>query len=126
MISPAITAIVITILAALAFSGGFAVSDWRSASEIQRLNSNNAILSSANDQCATDIESARMAMDALKAASARREKGAAIAMRRAAAAASRHTSHARKIRSLPPVAPEHQWEVLAREQIEYVRERHQD
>lgn len=124
--SPAIAAIVIAVIAALAFSGGFAVSDWRSAAEIQRLNSNNAILSSANDKCATDIQSVRMAMDALKAASARRERDAAIAMRRAAKAAAKHTGKAGKIRSLPPVAPEHQCEALAREQLAYVKGRRQD
>ena len=79
--TPAITAIVIAVLVALAFSGGFALSDWRMASRIQQLNSNNAVLSAANDKCATDIQSAHMAMDALTAAATTREKDAAKAMR---------------------------------------------
>ena len=124
--SPAIIAIVLAIFVALAFSGGFAVSNWRCASEIQRLNSSNAVLSAANDKCATDIQSVRSAMDALEAASAMRDKNAALAMRRAESVAAKHTNHAKKIISLPPVALEYQCEVLAHEQIEYVKSRRQN
>ncbi|MDQ3186890.1 MAG: hypothetical protein M3Q16_10650 [Pseudomonadota bacterium] len=126
MITPAITAIVIAVLAALAFSGGFALSDWRMASQIQRLNSNNAVLSAANDKCATDIQSVRMAMETLTATTATREKNAAMAMRSAATAAAKHTNNANKIRSLPPVAPAKQCEVISTEQIKYVQSRHQN
>jgi hypothetical protein len=124
--TPAITAIVIAVLVALAFSGGFALSDWRMASRIQQLNSNNAVLSAANDRCATDIQSAHMAMDALTATAATREKAAAKAMRSAATAAAEHTSSAKKLRSLPPVTPEKQCEVISMEQIKYVRSRRQN
>lgn len=124
--SPAIIAIVLAIFVALAFGGGFAVSNWRSASEIQRLNSSNAVLSAVNDKCATDIQSVRSAMDALAAASAVRDKNAAMAMRRAGSVAAKHTNSAKKIIALPPVALEHQCEVLTREQIEYVKSRRQN
>ena len=103
MISPAITAIVIAVLAALAFGGGFALSDWRTTAQIQRLNTNNAMLSAANDKCATDIQSVRMALEALTVAAAKREKDAVKAMRAAATAAATHTGNAKKIRSLQPV-----------------------
>ena len=122
--TPAITAIVIAVLVALAFSGGFALSDWRMASRIQQLNSNNAVLSAANDRCATDIQSARMAMDALTATAAAREKDAAKAMRSATTAAAKHTGNAKKLQTLPPVAPEKQCEVVYVEQIKYVQSRH--
>ncbi|ARO87828.1 hypothetical protein EBAPG3_008645 [Nitrosospira lacus] len=127
MISPAVTAIVIAILAALAFGGGFALSDWRMASQIQRLNTNNAMLSAANDKCATDIQSVRMALETLTVAAAKREKDAIKAMRSAATAAATHTGNAKKIRSLPPVAaaaPGKQCEVISMEQIQYVQSRH--
>ncbi|MGH8684710.1 MAG: hypothetical protein ACREUM_05085 [Nitrosospira sp.] len=126
MITPAITAIVIGVLAALAFSGGFALGDWRMASQVQRLNSNNAVLSAANDKCATDIQSVRMAMETLTAATATREKNAAMAMRSASAAAAKHTDNAKKIRALPSVAPVKQCDVINTEQIKYVQSRHQD
>ena len=124
--SPAIIAIVLAIFVALAFSGGFAVSNWRCASEIQRLSSSNAVLSAANDKCATDIQSVRGAMDALAAASAMRDKNAAVAMRHAESVAAKHTNRAKKIISLPPVALEYQCEVLVHEQIEYVKSRRQN
>lgn len=122
--SPAITALVIAIFVALAFSGGFVVSNWRSASEIQRLNSHNAVLSAANDQCALDIQSVREAMNAVRATSIRREKDAAIAMRSATKLAVKHVKRAKKMSLLPPVASEHQCEAVTREQLEYVKSRH--
>ena len=53
--SPAITAIIIAVFAALSFSGGFVVSDWRSGKQVERLSSENAVLRAANDKCATDV-----------------------------------------------------------------------
>src|SRR6187455_510263 len=125
MISPAVTAVVIAVLAALAFGGGFALSDWRGAAQIQRLNTNNAMLSAANDRCATDIQSVRMALEALTVAAAKREKDAARAMRAAATAAATHTGNAKKIRSLRPVPLERgkHCEAIATEQIQYVQNR---
>jgi hypothetical protein len=64
-------------------------------------------------------------MSTLTEVAAEREKNAAAAMRHATAAAAKHISHAKKIRTLPSVAPEHQYEAITREQIEYVQSRHQ-
>jgi hypothetical protein len=126
MISPAITAIIIAVLAATAFVGGFAVSDWRSAAEIRRINSDNALLSASNNKCASDIQSVRTAMDALTSAAATREKNAAMAMRDASAAAAKHVSRAQDIRSLPAVAAQHQCEAITREQAMYIQTRRQN
>ncbi len=126
MISPTILAIVIAVFAGLAFTGGFMVSNWRSASHIQQLSSKNAMLSAANDKCAVDIQSVHKAMDELAANSAKREKDATRAMRRAEADAARHTNRAKKTKTLPPVKPEHQYEALMKEQIEYVQKRHEN
>jgi len=65
MISPTILAVVIAVFAGLAFTGGFVVSDWRSASHIQQLGSENAMLSAVNDKCTVDIQSVHKAMDEL-------------------------------------------------------------
>jgi hypothetical protein len=65
-------------------------------------------------------------MDALAAASDLRNKNAAMAMRRAGSMAAKHSNRAKKIIALPPVALERQCEVLTREQIEYVKSRHQN
>lgn len=124
-IRPRITAILVAIFTVLGFIGGFMVADWRSAPEMQRLSSQNAVLAAANEKCELDIGSVRVAMSAITEAAAEREKSAAEAMRHAAAAAAKHTSRAKKTRTLPAVAPEHQYESITREQIEYVQNRHQ-
>jgi hypothetical protein len=124
--SPAITAVLIGIVAAFSFGGGFALGDWRMASRLERLSSDNALLSAANDRCATDIEKARVAMDTLRTATITREKNAARAMKNASKVAVRHTKAARKIQSLPPASPEHHCEKMTVEQIEYVRDRQRD
>jgi len=126
MISPTILAIVIAVFAGLAFTGGFVVSEWRSASHIQQLSSENAMLSAANDKCRLDIQSVRKAMDELTASSAKREKNATKAMQRAEAEAARHTNGVKKINALPPVKPGQQYEVIMKEQIEYVQKRHEN
>ena len=126
MITPAITAIIIIVLSAVAFVGGFAVSDWRSSVEIRRLTSDNALLSASNNKCASDIQSVRAAIDTLTSTSVTREKNAAVAMRNAAASAAKHVSRAKDIRSLPAVAPQHQCEAIEREQAEYIRTRRQN
>jgi hypothetical protein len=121
--SPAITAVLIGIVAAFSFGGGFALGDWRMASRLERLSSDNALLSAANDRCATDIEKARVAMDALRAITVTREKNATKAMQAASKVSMRHTKTARKIQSLPPAKPEQRCEKITVEQIEYVRDR---
>jgi hypothetical protein len=118
---------VIAVLVALAFGGGFALSDWRTASRMERLNSSNAMLSVANDKCATDIQAVRTAMEALTAAAATREKDAVKAMRASAPAAAKHTENAKKIRALPPpVAAGKQCEAISAEQIRFVESRHRN
>jgi len=124
--SPAITAVLIGIVAAFSFGGGFALGDWRMASRVAHLSSDNALLSAANDRCATDIEKVRAAMDTLRATTIAREKNAAKAMPTASKAAVRHTKAARKIQSLPPAKPGHLCEKMAAEQMEYVRDRRQN
>lgn len=118
------TAIAVGVGVALAFGGGFAVSDWRAAGEIQRLNSANAVISAANDRCATEVQAVRASMNALSAASDRREKDAARAMENASTEARKHVAEAQHTRTLPPVAAGQEFEVLAREQVEYVKRRH--
>jgi hypothetical protein len=125
-ISAGVAAIIVAVFSALAFCGGFIVSNWRSASQTHQLTSRNTMLSAANEKCEADIESVRAAMSAMTASIASREKKAVNAMQQAAATAAMYTNRAKKIRSLPEVPSEHQYEVIAREQIEYVQSRLQD
>ena len=124
--SPAITAVLMGIIAAFSFGGGFAIGDWRMASRLERLSSDNALLSASNDRCATDIEKTRVAMESLRTTTITREKNAARAMKDASEVAVRHTKAARKIQSAPPAAPERHCEKMTVEQAGYVRDRHQN
>jgi len=121
--SSAIAAIVIAVSAAVAFAGGFAVESWRSGKEILRLNSNNAILVKANDECATDIKTVQQAMTAMTALSAERERQAVDAMEQAKPQVEKHTARIIKIKALPEVAIDQQCEAIKQEQLDYIRER---
>lgn len=125
MISPAITAIVIAVLAALAFGGGFAVSDWRAGAERVRLTSSNATLKAANDKCAIDIGQVRAAMEQLLTVAAKQEKSAKDAMKEAEPVAQTHTAKAIKIKRMSPIpkAEPDQCKAIIAEQIKYVQER---
>lgn len=61
--SPAITAVLIGIVAAFSFGGGFALGDWRINHRLERLESDNKLLSAANDRCAQDMEKAVATVD---------------------------------------------------------------
>jgi hypothetical protein len=126
MFNSTIVAVLITISAVIGLAGGYAISSTRSAVQIQRLSSNNAILSEANKKCAVDMNSVQDSVRALTHAAAQREKSAANAIKGAASAADAHTNRAKKIRNLSPVTPERQYEAIAREQAEYVQSRHHD
>ena len=123
--SPAIIAIVLAVFVTLAFSGGFAVSNWRASGEMQRLNSSNAVLAAANDKCATDIQSVRKAMDVVTAAAEVREKAAKVSMVTATRTADVHTAKAKQIKALPLIQLDKQCEAIRLEQMEYVKERAQ-
>lgn len=121
--SPAIIAIILAVFVALAFGGGFAVSSWRDGAEIQRLNSSNAVLSAANDKCATDIQNVRAAMTALTDATTTLEKQAAKEMQKAEPKVAERTRVITKIKAMPKVAVDMQCEAIKNEQIEYVQAR---
>lgn len=123
MISPAIAAIAITVMAALAFGGGFAVADWRSGAKVAVLTSNNAVLEAVNEKCATDIVAVREAIASMKKAEEERARAAAVSMVIATRTADAHTAKAKQIKSLPPVQIADQCEALRLEQLEYVLSR---
>jgi hypothetical protein len=123
--SPAIIAIVLAVFVTLAFSGGFAVSNWRASGEIQRLTSSNAVFEEANARCATDIAEVRKSIAAVTVAAAERQKAASISMVVATKTADVHTAKARQIKVMLPVQVDRQCEAIRMEQIDYVRGRTQ-
>lgn len=123
MITPAITAIIIAVSAALAFSGGFALESWRKGAQIAKLESGNAVLTAANGRCATDIATARKALADVVTAAAARERRAIEAQRQAEPEAQQHTKKAKQFLVAAPVAADKQCEAIKREQILYVQSR---
>ena len=126
MFSSTVQAILIVIFAIGVFTGGYVVSSWRSAAQVQRLSSENAMLSEAKKKCFLDIQSVQNSMKALTQTAAEREKNAAKAIEGASSAAAGHTNRAKRIRTLPPIASERQYEAITREQAEYVQSRRND
>ena len=122
--SPLITAILMGVIAAFSFGGGFAIGDWRMASRLERLSSDNALLKAANERCATDIQNAKTAVDSLVALAEARDRAAAESMQQAQPEAEQHTARVLKIRKLAPVPQDQQCEVIKTEQIAYVQSRH--
>jgi ribosomal protein S8E len=120
MISPAILAVVIAIFTGLAFTGGFVVSDWRSGARIAKLNSDNSVLTAANDRCAADVRSVRADVAALTQAAAEKVKQAEAEVVKAQPKADKHTSRAIVIKSAPIRQDETLCQAVEREQIEYV------
>lgn len=96
---------------------------WRDGGKIARLESDNSVLTAANDRCAADIQAAKKAVDAMTEVARERERSAAEAMQRAQPEAQAHTARVIKINRLPPAKPDEQFAVIVREQLEYVRER---
>lgn len=125
MISPAIAAIAIAVLTALAFWGGFAVADWRSGKEIARLNGDNTLLSASNNKCAADIQSVRSAVEAMDSVAVERDRQARESMEKAQPEAKKHTAKVIRIRALAPVPKDKdkQCKVIKEEQAAYVQER---
>lgn len=123
MISPAITAIIIAVLTALAFGGGFAVSDWRDGRTVEKLQSDNAVLRAANDKCSADVQQVKKAVQAMESVAAERERQAAEQMQDTIPLVKQHQARITKIKALPAVKPEMQCEAIIQEQIEYVKTR---
>ncbi|SOD42387.1 hypothetical protein [Nitrosovibrio sp. Nv4] len=119
--SPAITAIIIAVFAALSFGGGFVVSDWRSGKEVQRLGSENVVLRASNDKCATDIGTVQAGVKEVTDALEAKELEAQAAMKLAQVSAKKHSDLAAELRNGLPVRPgETQCQAVEREQREYV------
>jgi hypothetical protein len=130
----AIYAIVAGVILSVGFGIGWGVKGWkdgaevaRAVSEKEKVEARNSILSDANDQCQTNIESVKKSVKGITDAVAAREKSAAEAMNSADALIARHKAVAAATKSLPPVpaTPDVQCTAIVQEQQEYVKTRHQ-
>lgn len=109
----------------IGFGGGWMVNDWRNGAEIQRLQSRDAVLAAANDQCAVDVQFAQAGVKQVTDALAAKELEADAAMKRAQLSAKKHSDLAAEIRNGPNRPGESQCDAIIREQREYVQSRAQ-
>jgi hypothetical protein len=111
------------IIFAVGSGTGWTVNQWRNGEKIAKLDSNNSVLTAANDHCAADIESVRADVDALTQAAAERVKQAKAEVVKAQPVADRHTSRAIVIKAAPIRTDETQCQAVEREQLEYLKSR---
>lgn len=125
--------LIASILASLivGFGGGWGVKGWKDGAEIalavqakERVESRNAILQTANSNCATDIEGVKSAVGVITKGVEDREKAASEAMKNAQALAGKHVAQAVIIKALPIVPEAGQCDAIIQEQKEYVQNRH--
>lgn len=112
------------------FGGGWGVKGWKDGAEIalavsakERVESRNAILQSANANCATDIEGVKSAVGMITKGVEDREKAASEAMKNAQALAGKHVAQVAAIKALPVVPEAAQCKAIIEEQREYVQTR---
>lgn len=121
MYSLFIVAIIALVSAVTGFGGGWAVKGWKDGAEVARVESRDAVLTTANEQCGIDVEDVQKGVqqiakhyeDKLQAANAEAVK--------AAPEAKKHTDRAATIISAPMPAEKSQCEVIIEEQEEYVQ-----
>lgn len=109
--------------ATVGFGGGWAVKGWKDGAEVARVESRDAVLTTANEQCGIDVEDVQKGVqqiakhyeDKLQAANAEAIK--------ATPEAKKHTDRAATIIAAPVPAEKNQCEVIIEEQEEYVQSR---
>jgi hypothetical protein len=127
----AIYAIVAAVIFSAGFGTGWGVKGWkdgaevaRAVSEKEKVESRNAILQTANANCAIDIEGVRQGVKVITDAVAEREKAASEAMKNAETLAGKHVAQIAAINALPIVPEAGQCDAISQEQKEYVQKRH--
>jgi hypothetical protein len=128
-----VTLIVIILIAfSIGFGGGWGVKGWkdgadvaRAVSEKEKVESRNAILQTANANCATDIEGVRQGVAVVVKAVEDREKAASDAMKNAETVVAKHKAAVVSIKALQPVpaTQDAQCAAIVQEQKEYVAAR---
>jgi len=104
------------VLAAVGFSGGWAVNGWR-------LSGNIAELEAANKDCARKVGEANAAMDELAKLIAERHKKAQEAIAAAEKKAQAHQRAAREALSRPPAPAGRECQALTSEALDYAKRR---
>jgi hypothetical protein len=127
----AIEALIVALIFIAGFGGGWGVKGWKDGAEVahavsekEKVESHNAILQTANANCATDIDGVRQGVKVITDAVAEREKAASEAMKNAQVLAGKHVVQIAAIKALPIVPEVGQCAAIIKEQKEYVQNRH--
>jgi hypothetical protein len=127
----AIYAIVAAVIFSAGFGAGWVVKDWKDGAEVahavsekEKVESHNAILQTANENCASDIAGVRKGVKVITDAVAEREKAASEAMKNAETLTGKHVAQIAAIKALPIVPEAGQCDAIIQEQKEYVQNRH--
>lgn len=130
----ALQAVIAAIIFAVGAGSGWAVKSWKDGAQIALVNSQkdelesrNAILETANGNCATDIEGVKKGVAVVVAQIEERERAASAAMAKADVLVAQRKKEIAAIKNLPPVPPEPEAQCVAivQEQIGYVQKRHE-
>jgi hypothetical protein len=128
----AIYAIAAAVIFSAGFGAGWGVKGWKDGAEVahavsekEKVESHNAILQTANNNCATDIDGVRQGVKVITDAVGEREKAASEAMKNAQALAWKHIAQVAAIKALPVVPEAEQCAAIIQEQKDYVTQRHQ-
>lgn len=128
----ALIALIVGVSALVGFGSGWGVKGWKDGAHVAKVESakeavesTNAILQTANSNCATDIEGVKKGVAVVVAHVEEREKAASDAMKAADVTIAQHKVKMATIKKLPTIAqtPAAQCSAIIREQIDYVRER---
>jgi hypothetical protein len=128
--SPAIQIIIALVIALVGFGGGWGVKGWKDGATVAQANSDkekveskNAILVTANGNCATDIEGVKKGVAVVVAQVEEREKAASAAMKAAdVKIAQRKVKPTKELPTIPPT-PDAQCAAIEQEQKDYVQGR---
>lgn len=118
-------ALIIAFLAVFAvgnISGGVIVS-WKNGAKIAKLESRDAVVTAANEQCKNDVVAVKSGVKDVTDALAKKKKDAEDSMKDAKYWAAQHDRLAREVNSAPIRPDETQCQAVEREQREYVESR---
>jgi hypothetical protein len=106
------------------FGGGWSVKGWKDGSHVAVVESRDAVLTSANEKCAIDIDDVQKGVKSVTEYAAARMKAAEDAAAKATANASKHSGNAITIMAAPLPPEDKQCVAIKEEQENYVKSRH--
>lgn len=119
-------ALIIAFIAVFAVGNlsGWTVHSWKSGAKTAALESRDAVVTAANEQCKNDVVAVKSGVKDVTDALAKKKKDAEDSMKDARYWAAQHDRLAREVNSAPIRPDEAQCQAVEREQREYVERRH--